>query len=211
VSPPRSAYDPLFSRRDDPQAEAEAAVVHAAFERASRVYLTSAVPWLAWAVLLPAAALATPAAQARFGEAGVLGLWSAVILAGGAVEGTLLLRARRRRRPGPLGAWAMRVQGNLSLVAVALSALLVWLGEAVYLPGLWLLLLGHSFFALGGLAFPPLRAAGVLFQLGGAAALLVTVLDLRAVDPLAVFAVAAGGGCLWVAWGLWRRDEDGDG
>jgi hypothetical protein len=208
VSTPPSAYDPIFARRHDPQTEAEAERVYEAFDHASRAYLSSAVPWLAWAVLLPAAALATPAVQTRLGEAGVLGLWSVVILAGGAVEGVVLLRARRRRRAGPLGAWAMRVQGNLSLVAVALSALLVWLGQAVYLPGLWLLLLGHSFFALGGLAFPPLRSAGVVFQLGGAAALVTTVLELRALPPLALFAAATGAGCLRVAWGLWCRAGD---
>jgi len=38
-------------------------------------------------------------------------------------------------------------------VALALSALLVWQDLAWALPGLWLLLLGHSFYMLGGIAF----------------------------------------------------------
>jgi hypothetical protein len=138
----------------------------------------------------------------------VLALWSATILLGGAIEGLALLRARRRRQPGPLGTWAMRVQGNLSLVAVALSALLVWVGQADHLPAVWLLLLGHSFFALGGLAFAPLRTAGVVLQLGGAAALASGVLSLAAAPPLALFAAATGAGCGWVAYGLWRRRRD---
>jgi hypothetical protein len=203
---PRSPYDPLFHRDGDPAAEADADVVRDAFDRAARAYLSSPLPWLAWAVVLPAAALATPAAGRHFDAAGVLGLWSLAILVGGTVEGLGLLAAGRRHRRGPLGAWAMRVQGNLSLVAVALSALLVWVGETAYLPAVWLLLLGHSFFALGGLAFPPLRTAGVVFQVGGAAALAVAVLSLPP-GPLGVFAVAAGTGCAWVAWGLWRSEE----
>lgn len=209
----RSAYDPLFGGDDDPSAEAAAEAVRDAFATASRAYLSSPWPWAAWAVLLPSAALLTPAVRADLGAAAVLGLWSATILAGGVVEGTVLLRARRRRRPGPLGAWAMRAQGNLSLVAVALSLLLAGLGEAAFLPALWLLLLGHSFFTLGGLAFRPLRTAGLLFQAGGAAALVVAALPFDryplsagagAGRALALFALATAAGCGWVAWNLWR-------
>ncbi len=214
MSSKRSAYDPLFTGTDDPRSEAVAEAVRDAFSEASRAYLSSPWPWVAWAVLLPAAALLTPAVRGSFGAAAVLGLWSATILAGGAVEGATLLRARRRRRPGPLGAWAMRAQSNLSLVAVVLSALVAALGEAAFLPGLWLLLLGHSFFTLGGLAFGPLRIAGLVFQAGGAASLVATALPFTgypltagagAGRGLEVFALATVLGCGWVALGLWGR------
>ena len=61
-------------------------------------------------------------APAGGGPAGVMGLWSGAILAGGAVE---IGSYWRRRAAGstPLAAWTLRAQGNLSLVAVALSAL----------------------------------------------------------------------------------------
>jgi hypothetical protein len=202
MPPERSAYDPVFG---DERAEASAEVAEgeaakAAFERASRAYLASPFPWLVWAAILPAAALATPFAARLAREAGILLLWSGAILAGGAVEGVALLAARRRRSlGGPLGAWAMRVQGNLSLVAIALSAALVWVEAAELLPGLWLLLLGHSFFALGGLALPALRVAGIAYQIGGAVALL------PGVPGLLVFAAATAAGNLWVAWGIVRR------
>ena len=160
MSPERSAYDPLFAREENPEVAADAARAKAAFERASRAYLAAPLPWLVWALILPAAALATPTALCAGAKPGVLLVWSVAILAGGAVEGLALVGARRRAGGGPLGAWAMRVQGNLSLVALALSAALVWADAPELLPGLWLLLLGHSFFALGGLALPALRSGG---------------------------------------------------
>ncbi|MCB9377952.1 MAG: hypothetical protein H6511_04220 [Holophagales bacterium] len=195
----RSAYDPVFDEEERGPEHDDARVARAAFERASRAYLASPLPWIAWALVLPAAALATPRAYAVGREAGVVLAWSVAILVGGAVEGASLLLARRTIRGGPLGAWAMRVQGNLSLVAVALSGLLVWLDGARALPGLWLLLLGHSFFALGGLSLPALRTTGVLYQLGGVSALL------PGAPALALFAAVTAAGNLWVAFGIARR------
>ena len=199
MSPERSAYDPLFTREENPEVAADAARAKAAFERASRAYLAAPLPWLVWALILPAAALATPTAHLRGREAGVLLVWSVAILAGGAVEGLALVGARRRAGGGPLGAWAMRVQGNLSLAALALSAALVWADAPELLPGLWLLLLGHSFFALGGLALPALRWAGIVYQAGGVAALV------PGSPSLACFAAATALGNLWVAAGIVRR------
>jgi hypothetical protein len=98
----------------------------------------------------------------------------------------------------PLAAWALRIQGNLSLVAVALSALLIWQDLAWALPGLWLLLLGHSFYMLGGLAFEPFRACGILYQIGGIAALW------PGGAPLPVFAAATAAGNLWMGIAVWR-------
>ena len=98
----------------------------------------------------------------------------------------------------PLASWVLRLQGNLSLIAVALSVFLLWQDLAWALPGLWLLLLGHSFYMLGGLAFPPLRVCGIVFQLGGVAALW------PGGTPLPAFAAAAFVGNLWMAWGVWR-------
>ena len=106
-------------------------------------------------MILPAAALATPTAFALGEAPAVLLLWSAAILLGGAVEMSAYVR-RSRGGATPLAAWALRAQGNLSLVVTALSALLVWQGLAWALPGLWLLLLGHSLYLMGGLAFPAL-------------------------------------------------------
>ncbi len=202
VAAERSAYDPIFTEEErGPEAE-EAERARAAFERASRAYLASPLPWIAWALVLPAAALATPSAWRAGGAAGVVLAWSAAILLGGACEGAAMLAARRRARGGPLGAWAMRVQGNLSLVAVALSAALVAANAAGALPGLWLLLLGHSFFALGGLALPALRTTGVLYQIGGLAALW------PGAPALAIFALATAAGNLWVARGIARRARE---
>ena len=199
MSPERSAYDPVFGADEPPALAADAEQARAAFARASRAYLASPLPWLVWALLLPAAALSTPAALGRAREAGVLLVWSVAILVGGAVEGLALVGARRRAGGGPLGAWAMRVQGNLSLAALALSAALVWAGAPELLPGLWLLLLGHSFFALGGLALGALRAAGVVYQIGGVVALV------PGMPSLACFAAATALGNVWVAVGIARR------
>jgi hypothetical protein len=206
----RSEYDPLFSGRGDPVATPEdddLEPVRERFAAASRPYLHSPWSWLAWAVLLPVAAYLTPEAVRRSGPAGVLFVWSVTILLGGAVEIGAILRAGKeglsgRRMPrSPLAAYVLRLQGNLSMVALALSALLLWLDAAWALPGVWLLLLGHSFFMLGGLAFPPFRTCGLIFQFGGLAALWPTL------SPLAVFAVTAAVGNLWMAWGIWRGRE----
>lgn len=109
-----------------------------------------------------------------------------------------LFRSGGATRSTPLAAWVLRLQGNLSLVALALSVFLLWQDLAWALPGLWLLLLGHSFYMLGGLAFEPFRVCGILFQLGGVVALWPYG------KPLLAFAVAAFAGNLWMAAGVWR-------
>lgn len=196
-----SEYDPLFSRDDaeeDPAAS-DLAVVRRAFGAAARPYLSSPWVWLAWAVLLPAAALSTEPVAERYGASGVLLLWSFTILAGGLSEWVGMRRRGAFRRPSELARWALRGQGNLSLVGVVLSVLLLWIGYPAALAGVWLLLLGHSFFTLGGLSSRPMRSAGLIFQLGGAVALWPTP------PALPVFAVTAAAGCLWLAVGQWRE------
>ena len=156
---------------------------------------------------------------------------SATILAGGLVEITAIRRGARREaaaraepRAGsegdpaagvgdgtaagpepsgrsPLATWALRIQGNLSLVGLALSLLLLWQGAAWALPGLWLLLLGHSFYVLGGVAFRPFRAYGLLYQLGGVAALW------PGGAPLPLFALTTAAANLWMSWAVWRADK----
>jgi hypothetical protein len=121
-----------------------------------------------------------------------------VILLGGAVELLAIRRSGRRSGASTLAAWVLRLQGNLSFVALILSALLIWLDAAWALPGLWLLLLGHSFYMLGGFAFEPFRVCGLLYQLAGLAALWPNG------SPLAVFAVATAAGNLWIGIGVWR-------
>jgi hypothetical protein len=205
---PTSEYDPLFAAPDpeSPAEDDDLAPVRARFAAASRSFLRSPWPWVAWAVVLPAVALATPTVARLGGPAGVLLAWSGAILLGGAVEGGTILRgARRGRRPArtPLSGWALSLQGNLSLVALALSVFLLWQDLPQALPGLWLLLLGHSFYALGGLSFPPMRTAGLLFQAGGAAALW------PGWDPLLLFAAAAAAGNLWLGFGVWRAGRGG--
>src|SRR5574339_1015547 len=86
----------------------------------------------------------------------------------------------------------MTIQGNLSLVLVVAAA-------ARLLPAVWLLLLGHSLFVLGGLALPAMRAGGIVYQVGGVAALV------PGVPPLAAFAAATALGNLWIAVGVARQ------
>jgi len=192
-----SEYEPLFTPSRSPEDDLEP--VRERFRAASRPFLRTPWSWFSWAVLLPAAALATSAALRAAGVAGVLFTWSAVILLGGGVEFAAIRRAGGGGGGStPLAAWVLRVQGNLSLVAVALSALLVWQDVAWALPGIWLLLLGHSFYMLGGLSFEPFRAYGILYQLGGIAALW------PGGAPLLVFAVATAAGNLWMGWSVWR-------
>lgn len=194
-----SEYDPLFGRGAEPAGPSDLEPVRRAFERAAGPYLASPLPWVVWGVALPAAALATRRALAAGGARGVLLLWSLTILAAGAIE--IAVYARRRRRLSErsmLARWALRGQANLSLAAVVLSGALLASGQGRLLPAVWLLLLGHSLYGLGGLASPPLKRCGLIYQLGGLASLLLPgSADL-------VFALATGLGNVSVAASLWR-------
>lgn len=202
-----SEYDPLFTApdpedRDDPRAAGDLDTVREQFAAASRPYLRSPLSWLAWALVWPPAALAHGPVAWRFGLQGVVLLWCGAILAGGAVEMGTIFRARgrgRRTRSTPLAGWVFRLQGNLSVVAMVLSAALLWEGLAWLLPGLWMLVVGHSFVMLGGLAFRPFRWYGAAYQVGGALALW------PGGRPLLVLALVAGLANLWLAWKVWRR------
>lgn len=191
-----SEYDPLIPRPEATESD-DLERVQRRFAAARRAYLVSPVPWLAWALVLPGAALVTPSVVSRWDGAGVLFLWSLAVLVGGSVEGAFILR--RRAQATRLGGWVMQLQGNQSLVGLVLSAFLIWQDLAIVLPALWLLLVGHSFFLLGGLAFRPMRRAGILYQLGGAAALW------SGGRPLLVFAVTCAIGNLTIAIALWRE------
>lgn len=197
-----SEYDPLFGSRR-PADERDLDRVLTLFERAGRPFLRSPWSWVAWAVVLPTAALLTEGVANRWGWLAVLLLWSGAVLAGGAVEAALIWRQPEPRTA--LAAWVLRVQGNLSLVAVAVSLLLVATGSAWALPGVWLLLVGHSLFTLGGLTFPPLRRTGLWYQIAGAAALIPQA------RPLWLFAIATALGNLTVAWALAREGTSAQG
>lgn len=81
---PRSEYDPLIP--DRAEVEDDLSPVEERFRRASGPYLRSPWSWLAWALVLPGAALLTPFAARAGGPAAVLAGWSAAILVGGSVE-----------------------------------------------------------------------------------------------------------------------------
>lgn len=191
-----SEYEPLFTPTRTGEDDLEP--VRERFRTAAQPFLRSPWTWLVWALVLPAAALATPWVLRHAGFAGGLFLWSAAILLGGGTEMAGILRARSSSGSSLLAGWVLGIQGNLSLAAVALSVFLLWQDLAAALPGVWLLLLGHSFYMLGGLAFPPLRTCGLIYQLGGAAALWPDL------PPLPVFAATMFVGNLWMAVGVWR-------
>jgi hypothetical protein len=197
-----SEYDPFLAPGRPRFESSNLEAARGLFREASGPYLASPVPWLAWSIILPAAALATPAVARAFDWVGVLLSWSVAILLGGVFELTAIRRSNHELVSTPLASWAFGVQGNLSLVTIALSFFLLWVESAWALPGLWLLLLGHSFVTLGGLSFPPLRTAGLIYQVGGVAALWPRG------EPLAVLALTAIGANLWMAAAVWRRRLD---
>lgn len=172
------------------------------FEKAAAGYLRTPWSWWSWSILLPVAALLTRWVHSEAGPAATLLLWSGVILLGGLVEAALILGGRRRHLRTPIGSWVLRSQGNLSLVAVALSIVLAWRGVPEFVPAVWMLLIGHSFYDVGRLAFGPLRSAGVLFQIGGLVALV------PAIDGLVVCAACTFAGCAWIGLGVRRRIRD---
>lgn len=192
-------YDPVRPRPPLSGQETDLDRVRGLFETASSRYLYSPIPWFSWAVILPGAALLTPAVQEASGPLAVLLLWSVAILVGGAVEGLVLRGARSQDRQSDLARWVLRGQGNLSLVAVILTVGLALRGVYEFLPGVWLLLIGHSFFAVGGLASTALRRSGLLYQLGGLISLV------PAWDSLAAFAVTTAFANLTLGLSLLRR------
>lgn len=196
-----SEYDPIRQTVDDPLAEDGLEQVQNLFEEASRPYLGQPWSWLTWAIVLPLSALATPRVLSATGGLGVMVLWSVAVLLGGSVEAFHIVRGRRRQTSvmsSSVANWVLRAQGNLSLVAVLVSAALILQGSAWLLPGVWLLLLGHSLYTLGGLAARSLQAAGLIYQAGGVLAIWPHGLGLP------VFALATLCGNLWVAIAIWR-------
>ena len=129
----RSEYDPLGSPTEDAE---ELLRVQEVFSAAARPFLAFPWSWVAWALLLPLAALLTRPVAETHRETGVLLLWSIAILVGGLVEGIGIHRGRGRHGRSSLGSWVLRVQGNLSLVALVLSAAAVVAEEATLLPGI---------------------------------------------------------------------------
>lgn len=178
--------------------------VKSLFRQAGRPYLSGPWSWLAWSIVLPAAALATPSVLSDGGPLGVLILWSIAVLLGGVVEATQIIRNRGLQSVSTLSVWVLRAQGNLSLIAVVLSVALVWQSVAWLLPGLWLLLLGHSLYTLGGMAFAPLKVSGLLYQIGGLVALWPHQGQMTAV------AVTTALANLWAAWSIWRDTSAND-
>ncbi len=200
-----SEYDPLRPRTPLSSGGSDLDRVRALFSRASGGYLRSPWPWLAWAVILPGAALLTPhlAAAVGPGSLAVLLLWSIAILIGGAIEGLAMRRGGRPAVRSEITGWVFKAQGNLSLIAIALTAVVVVNRAYAYLPGIWLLLIGHSFFTVGGLASKALMRSGLLYQVGGVASLLPWL------DSLTVFAVTTAVANLSVAVSLFRRSSGG--
>lgn len=198
-----SEYDPLRAREPLASGASDLDRVRAAFARAAAGYLSSPWPWVCWAVVLPLAALRTEAVAEAAGPLAVLLLWSSAILLAGAVEGVTLWRSRDRRVASDVTRWVFRGQGNLSLAAILLTAALAWRGAYDLVPGVWLLLIGHSFFSVGALAKSALRRGGLLYQVGGAISLFPRF------DSLLVFAVTAAlaNGVIAVSLALAARDE----
>ncbi len=194
-----SEYDPLFARVKPREEGDDLEPVRERFLAASKPYLKAFWTWASWALILPAAAFLTPTALSYRGPRGVLFLWSIAILLGGAVEFIAIRKAGQNVPASGLARWALRAQGNLSFVAVLLSGLLFWVDAAWAVPGIWLLLLGHSFYILGGISFPPFRRYGLIYQIGGFAALW------PGGAPLLVLAVTLFTGNLWMAWAVWRE------
>lgn len=191
-APDPSEYDPLGAAVEE---TGDLLQVRELFAESARPFVTSPWSWVAWAVVLPVASLLTRPVAGAWGLSGVLLLWSGAILAAGLVEALAIRRGRGRHGRSSLASWVLRVQGNLSLVALLLSVAAVVAGQAILLPSLWLLLLGHSFYVVGGLAYPPFRPYGLAFQAAGALAFWP-----RLVDPLLVLAVVTFSANLWMAW-----------
>ena len=199
-----SEYDPLRPRRPLSGEASDLDRVQALFSAAARGYLKSPWPWLCWAIVLPATATVTSDVAAAGGPLAVLILWSVAILLAGAVEGITMWRSRGAAVASDITRWVFRGQGNLSLVAVVLTAALAWQGRYELLPGVWLLLVGHSLFTVGGLAAKPLERGGLLYQFGGVCCLLPWF------GSLTVFAITTAVANGMIAGSLWlnaRRER----
>ncbi len=95
-APRSSEYDPAFGAAGAHGDDSDLERGRRLFAGASRPYLSSPIPWLVWAAVLPGAALATDRALSARGPVAVLALWSTAVLFGGAL--LLYLRHRPRRR-----------------------------------------------------------------------------------------------------------------
>ena len=194
-----SEYDPIRPRQPLAGGASDLDTVQALFSRAAAGYLHSPWPWLSWAIVLPFAALMTADVAAGGGPIAVLLLWSATILLAGAVEAVTMWRSRKALVPSDITRWVLKGQGNLSLIAIAITAAMAWHRMYDFLPAVWLLLIGHSFFSIGGLSSNALKRGGVLYQVGGVISLLPWF------GSLSVFAATTALANLTIAVSLWLR------
>ena len=194
-----SEYDPFIAPSTSQLDSSNLETVRALFLEASMPYLSSPLPWFTWSMILPGAALLTPFIADRYSWLGVMLLWSLAIILGGVFEISAIRGASVETGSTPLASWAFGVQANLSLVAIAFSLFLLWQQAAWALPGLWLLVLGHSFVSLGGVSFVGLRQTGLLYQLGGLVALWPRG------RPLLILALTTFVANLWMAIAVSRR------
>jgi hypothetical protein len=167
-----SEYDPLRPRQPLSGEASDLDKVQALFAGAASGYVSSPWPWVCWAIVLPAAAMMTTEVATVVGPLAVLLLWSIAILVAGAVEAFSMRRARNTAGRSDITGWVFKGQGNLSLIAIVLTGALAWQRLYDFLPAVWLLLIGHSFFAVGGLASNALKRGGLLYQIGGVVSLL---------------------------------------
>lgn len=195
-----SEYDPIVPRRELSAERSDLEQVRALFEGSAERFLRSPWSWIVWAVIVGVTALVTRAIQDLVGPWVIVVVWSTAILVGGVAEAVLYAKSGQELRPSELGRWVLRSQGNLSMVGIAVSVFLIWRGEAGALPGVWLLVLGHSFYSHAGLGFAAFRQAGAAYQLGGVIALTPWV------DPLLALAASVAAGNLWLAAAIWRRN-----
>ncbi len=198
-----SEYDPLRPRHPLSGEASDLDKVQTLFAGAASGYLSSPWPWVCWAIVLPVAGVMTAEVAGVGGALAVLLLWSLAILFGGAFEALAMRRSRRAAVRSDITRWVFRGQGNLSLIAIVLTAALVWQRMYDFLPAVWLLLIGHSFFAVGGLASSALRRGGLLYQLGGVVSLLPWF------ESLAAFAVTTAVANGTIAMSLFLRRRRG--
>ncbi len=161
-------YEPIFFTRkskDSKEIRDDLSIVQHLFKNAAQPFLSTPWGWLGWSIILPSSLLLTPVVNLKSGLRGIILLWSFSVLLGGIIEITAI-RNSRYKNISNLSGWAYSIQGNLSLVGLALTSLLIFSSPRI-IPSLWLLIIGHSFYSLGSLADNILKYVGIYYQVMG--------------------------------------------
>lgn len=113
--------------------------------RASRTFFMSAWQWIEWGVLIALGGIGTLYLLKHKLSEHIPFIWIALFILGGALETIIWYRGAQERGINPLQPFYLKIWGvmlGLFVLAFFYTLIFVQIGLPLYIPGLWLLIIG---------------------------------------------------------------------